>query len=158
MGTPYKMNGFSGFGNSPVKQTKKGDTLTAASWKEADDEVTNLKRTRNIEGLNKRHGVTYTKKNNSNVYTDASGRTVKENESTYLTPQTDKNSPMKQGKTSWKSKAKSAWYTMMHHDGGKSSIAEQWKTYRDKKKEFRDNNKGKKAGEPDKNVSWKSGF
>jgi hypothetical protein len=27
------------------------------------------------------------------------------------------NSPMKQGKTSWKSKAKSAWYTMMHHDG-----------------------------------------
>jgi hypothetical protein len=32
------------------------------------------------------------------------------------------------------------------YDGGKSSIAEQWKTYRDKKKEFRDNNKGKKAG------------
>jgi hypothetical protein len=96
MGTPYKMNGFSGFGNSPVKQVNKGDTLTATNWKQADDEVTNLKKTRNIEGLNKRHGVTYTKKNNSNVYTDASGKTVKENESTYLTPQTDKNSPMKQ--------------------------------------------------------------
>ena len=43
MGTPFKMNGFSGFGNSPVKQTKKGDTLTAANWEEADDEYTNLK-------------------------------------------------------------------------------------------------------------------
>ena len=71
MGTPYKMKGFGGFGNSPVKQVSKGDTLTAANWKQADDEVTNLKKTRNIEGLNKRHGVTYTKKNNSNVYTDA---------------------------------------------------------------------------------------
>jgi hypothetical protein len=68
------------------------------------------------------------------------------------------NSPMKQGKTSWKSKAKSAWYTMMHHDDSISSIQEQWKTYKDKKKEFRDNNKDKKAGKPDKNVSWKSGF
>jgi hypothetical protein len=29
MGTPFKMNGFSGFGNSPVKQVNKGDTLTA---------------------------------------------------------------------------------------------------------------------------------
>ena len=68
------------------------------------------------------------------------------------------NSPMKQGKTSWKSKAKSAWYTMMHHDGGKSSPAEMWKTYKEKKEEFRDNNKDKKAGKPGKNVSWKSGF
>lgn len=70
-------------------------------------------------------------------------------------------SPMKledNPKTSWKSKAKSAWYTMMHHDGSKSSTAERWKTYKEKKKEFRDNNKGKKAGKPDKNVSWKSGF
>ena len=91
MGTPFKMNGFSGFGNSPVKQTKKGDTLTAANWEEADDEYTDLKKNRDIEGLNKRHGVTYTKKNNSNVYTDASGRNVKENEEVYLTPQTDKN-------------------------------------------------------------------
>jgi hypothetical protein len=91
MGTPYKMKGFSGFGNSPVKQTKKGDTLTAANWKEADDEYTDLKKTRNIEGLNKRHGVTYTKKNDSSLFTDASGKTVKENESTYLTSQTDKN-------------------------------------------------------------------
>ena len=91
MGTPFKMNGFSGFGNSPVKQTKKGDTLTAANWKEADDEYTNLKKNRDIEGLNKRHGVTYTKKNNSNLFTDASGNTVKKNEATYLTPQTDKN-------------------------------------------------------------------
>ena len=91
MATPYKMKGFGGFGNSPAKQVKKGDTLTAANWKEADDEYTDLKKTRNIEGLNKRHGVTYTKKNNSNLFTDASGKTVKENESTYLTPQTDKN-------------------------------------------------------------------
>jgi hypothetical protein len=68
------------------------------------------------------------------------------------------SSPMKEGKTSWKSKAKSAWYTMMHHDGGKSSDGQQWKTYKEKKKEFRDNNKGKKAGKPDKDVSWKSGF
>jgi hypothetical protein len=68
------------------------------------------------------------------------------------------NSPMKQGKTSWKSKAKSAWYTMMHHEGGNSSPAEMWKTYKEKKKEFRDNNKNKKDGNAGKNVSWKSGF
>ena len=91
MGTPFKMKGFGGFGNSPVKQVTKGDTLTAASWKQADDEYTDLKSKRNIEGLNKRHGVTYTKKNNSNLFTDASGNTVKKNEATYLTPQTDKN-------------------------------------------------------------------
>ena len=90
MGTPFKMKGPSLY-NSPVKQVDKGDTLTAANWKQADDEVINLKKTRNIEGLNKRHGETYTKKNNSNVYTEASGRNVKENEATYLTPQTDKN-------------------------------------------------------------------
>jgi hypothetical protein len=47
MGTPFKMSGFSGFGNSPVKQTKKGDKLTTANWKEADDEYTDLKKTRN---------------------------------------------------------------------------------------------------------------
>jgi NADH:ubiquinone oxidoreductase subunit len=71
------------------------------------------------------------------------------------------NSPMKlkdNPKTSRKSKIKSAWYTIMHHEGGDSSPAEMWKTYKEKKKEFRDNNKGKKAGKPDKNVSWKSGF
>jgi hypothetical protein len=62
------------------------------------------------------------------------------------------SSPMKEGKTSWKNKAKSAWYTMMHHDGGKSSTAEQWKTYKDKKKEFRG------AKETGKDVSWKSGY
>ena len=65
---------------------------------------------------------------------------------------------LKQGKTSWKSKAKSAWYTMMHHDGGDSSPAEMWKTYKDKKKEFRDNDKDKKDGNPGKNVSFWSGF
>jgi hypothetical protein len=64
----------------------------------------------------------------------------------------------KKAKTSLRSKAKSAWYTMMHHDGGKSSDGQQWKTYKEKKKEFRDNNKGKKAGKPDKDVSWKSGY
>jgi hypothetical protein len=60
--------------------------------------------------------------------------------------------PKKGAKTSFKNKAKSAWYTEMHHDGGKSSTAEKWKTYKEKKKEFRDS---KKTG---KDVSWKSGY
>ena len=60
--------------------------------------------------------------------------------------------PRKKAKTSFKNKAKAAWYTEMHHDGGKSSTAEKWKTYKGKKKEFR---KAKKTGE---DVSWKSGY
>jgi hypothetical protein len=68
------------------------------------------------------------------------------------------SSPMKEGKTSWKNKAKSAWYTMMHHDGGKSSTAEQWKTTRIRRRSLEITIRGKKAGKPDKDVSWKSGF
>lgn len=54
-------------------------------------------------------------------------------------------------KTSLINKAKAAWYTSMH-SGDNSSTAEQWKTYKEKKKEFRD---AKKTG---KDVSWMSGF
>tara|TARA_R110000822_G_scaffold30494_2_gene88893 strand:+ start:418 stop:732 length:315 start_codon:yes stop_codon:yes gene_type:complete len=64
----------------------------------------------------------------------------------------DQAPPRKKAKTSFKNKAKAAWYTEMHHDGGKSSTAEKWKTYKGKKKEFRD------AKETGKDVSWKSGY
>tara|TARA_R110000737_G_scaffold343915_1_gene370388 strand:- start:555 stop:836 length:282 start_codon:yes stop_codon:yes gene_type:complete len=64
---------------------------------------------------------------------------------------TDKKPSIETNKTSLKNKAKSAWYTSMH-SSDKSSTAEQWKTYKEKKKEFRDS---KKTG---KDVSWKSGF
>jgi hypothetical protein len=62
------------------------------------------------------------------------------------------SSPMKEGKTKFWDKVKSAWYTGAHHDGSKSSIQEQYKTYKGKKKEYRD---AEKTG---KKVDFISGF
>ena len=68
-------------------------------------------------------------------------------------------------KTTTADKLRSAWYTSAHHDGGKASSGEKWKTYSGKKKEMRafrkaleEWEKGGKKGKRPQKPSWKSGF